>query len=382
MSRDTTRVRRSSLAGVALAVTGLLTAACGPTFEDLPLPGSGVGGDTRTVKFQFDEALNLATGATVKVNGVDFGKVQEISTQDFKAVVTATMQEDAQIREEATARLRYSTPLGELYVDVRNPATGTQIADEGMLAAERATVAPTVEDALSQASLLINGGGLAQLQIVTTEINEAIGGREQTVKELLRRSNEFTRQANAATGDIVTALEALSRLSKTLKANEETINRALREIRPAAAVLRQQTPQFTQLLQEVNRFATSANNIVGSTKQDLLTMINQVTPILDEMLANQPVLGRSLRALTEASNRLDEIFPGDYWNLSAKVELTSALSLLDGLAGANPLGGAGGTGTTSPLPTGPLPLDPGTVLSGGVVTGLTQTITGLFGGTN
>ena len=108
----TTRHRRAGLAAAALTVTGLVAGACGPTFEDLPLPGSGVGGDTRTVKFQFEEALNLATGATVKVNGVDFGKVQEVTTKDFKAQVVATMQEEAQIRQDATARLRYSTPLG------------------------------------------------------------------------------------------------------------------------------------------------------------------------------------------------------------------------------------------------------------------------------
>lgn len=371
MTRAQKRLGRAGLAGVGLAVTGLLASACGPTFTDLPLPGSGVSGDTRTVKFQFDEALNLATGATVKVNGVDYGKVQEVATKDFKAVVTATMQEDAQIREDATARLRYSTPLGELYVDVRNPAEGTEIADEGMLDPQRASVAPTVEDALSQASLLINGGGLAQLQVVTTELNEAIGGREQTVKQLLRRSHEFTRQANAATADFVTALEALATLSKTLEANEQVINRAIREVRPAARVLREQTPEFTQLLQEVNRFANTANHIVGETRQDLLTMINQISPILDEMLANQPVLSRSLNALTSASKHLDDIFPGDYWNLSAKLELTSALSLLDGLAG----GGGAPTLPGSPAPTpGNLLPDPGEILSGGGLGVLNETL--------
>lgn len=371
MTRVQQRLGRAGLAGVGLAVTGLLASACGPTFTDLPLPGSGVSGDTRTVKFQFDEALNLATGATVKVNGVDYGKVQEVATKDFKAVVTATMQEDAQIREDATARLRYSTPLGELYVDVRNPAVGTEIADEGMLDPQRASVAPTVEDALSQASLLINGGGLAQLQVVTTELNEAIGGREQTVKQLLNRSHEFTRQANAATADFVTALEALATLSKTLEANEQVINRAIREVRPAARVLREQTPEFTQLLQEVNRFATTANHVVGETRQDLLTMINQISPILDEMLANQPVLSRSLNALTSASKHLDDIFPGDYWNLSAKLELTSALSLLDG-----PDGGGGAPtlpGSPGPTPGNLLP-DPGEILSGGGLGVLNETL--------
>lgn len=379
MTTATTRRRRAALAGAVLTVTGLATAACGPTFADLPLPGSGVSGDTKEVKFQFEEALNLTTGAAIKVNGVDFGKVQAVETEDFKAVITATMREGADIREEATARLRYTTPLGELYIDVRNPATGTELPDGGTLDPKRADVAPTVEDALSQASLLINGGGLAQLQVVTTELNEALGGREDTIKSVMHRTHEFTQAANGATGDFVTALEALSKLSRTLEANEKTINRAMREFRPAAKVLRQQTPAFTQLLKEVNRFAKTANHIVGASRQDLLTMINQVTPILDEMLANRNVLGRSLRALTSASNTLDRIFPGDYWNITANLELTSILSLL----------GPGSTtptlpGASAPTPTAPGPLPDLDVLNDVLgdegVGSLTETLTSILGG--
>ena len=43
---------------------------------------------------------------------------------------------------------------------------------------EDTDTAPTVEDALSQASLLVNGGGLGDLQTVTEELNNVLGGRE------------------------------------------------------------------------------------------------------------------------------------------------------------------------------------------------------------
>lgn len=379
MTSATTR-RRAALAGAGLAITGMLASGCGPTFANLPLPGAGVGGDTTELKFQFDQALNLAEGATVKVNGVDFGKVQKVETKNFKAIITADMKKAAEVRSDATARLRYSTPLGELYIDVRNPDQGTVLNDGQMLSPKRSTVAPTVEDALSQASLLINGGGLAQLQTVTSELNDAIGGREQTVRQLMERSSQFVTAANGSTADIVNALDALSRVSVTLKANQTTINRALREIRPAAAVLRQNTPGFTRLLHQVNLFAQSANNIVGSTRQDLLTMINQISPILDEMLANRPVLSRSLRALTSASHTLDQIFPGDYWNLSAKLQVDSLLSLLN-LATTAPTPTAPAVRGTKPAGSAPSILpNLGTITSGGGLTGLANTVTSLLGG--
>ncbi len=141
---------------------------------------------------------------------------------------------DAELREGATARLRYTTPLGELFVDITNPAKGTALEDGDTLALADTSTAPTVEDALAQASLLVNGGGLEQLQTVTEELNTAIGGREDTVRTLLGQAETFLTEANATTADIDRALQALSSVSKTLRGREEVINRAVREIRPAA----------------------------------------------------------------------------------------------------------------------------------------------------
>src|SRR5690349_24237597 len=112
---------RNRLLAALAGLTGIvLITGCGPTMADLPLPGNGVGGDTIKVKVRFDEALNLAQGAVVKVNGVSSGKVREVVTKDFKAIATLEIQKSADVRENASARLRYTTPLGELFVDITN----------------------------------------------------------------------------------------------------------------------------------------------------------------------------------------------------------------------------------------------------------------------
>ncbi|MFL6023151.1 MAG: MCE family protein [Marmoricola sp.] len=336
---------------------GLVT-GCGPTMADLPLPGNGVSGDTITVTARFDEALNLAQGAQVKVNGVSEGKVRSVSTQDFKAIVTLEVRRSAQIRTNASARLRYTTPLGELFVDVTNPADGTVVKDGGSLDPKRATTAPTVEDALSSASLLVNGGGLNQLQTVTDQLNAALGGREDTVRQLLVRANTFLDNADATTGDIDRALRALAAVSKIANQNRATIRAALHDIQPAARVLRENTPDFTALLTKLAQFSGTANNVVVKTRVQILRMIKEVSPVLQEFLDNTTLLGPSLRALVGASNTLNNVVPGDY--LSLKLGINFAGLNLPNLLGAGGGGSTGANGNGSggllggglPLPTG------------------------------
>lgn len=358
--------------GAATLATGLaLTATgCGPSFNDLPLPGTTVDGDAISVSATFDEALNLTGGATVKVNGISVGKVQEVTTEDFQAIVRMDVEADAGLRQNATARLRYNTPLGELFVDVTNPQSGPEMPDDGEI--QQTDTAPTVEDALASASMLINGGGLSQLEQVTNELNTALGGREQEVRTLFRQLNTFLRNANGSTGDIDRALRAMNQVSKVLSAREDTINRAVRDFRPAARVLRDNTDEFVTMLKSLERFTGSANALARESKDDLIRILRQIDPILAELHSLNGDFGSGLNSMTAAAQQIDRTIVGDFLNLNGvmvlqrigPVDLSPLTGGGTGGGGGGTGGGGGGTGGGLPLPS--VPLLPGTGDSGGL----------------
>lgn len=364
----TSCLRLRALVAVLLAVgLGSLT-ACSTTLGDLPLPGTGVSGDTIRVDAEFQEALNLAQGATVKVNGIDSGKVQGVFVEDFHARAEMLVRTDAVLRAGATARLRYTTPLGELFVDVTNPSEGPTLADGALITLEDSSTAPTVEDALSQASLLVNGGGLGDLQTVTEELNTVLGGREDTARSLLERSRDFLVEANATTQDIDRALRSLVSVSSTLQQRERIINRAVREIEPAAVVLRRNTPGLSELLRQVERFSGAAEDTVTRTRADLLRVLDQATPVLAEFAGNRATYPLSLDALINLGSAVDGIVPGDYVSISLAVRL-------DGIGAPDLAGILEQLGIELPdlpdLPELPLPGLPELDLSGGLLDGLT-----------
>jgi phospholipid/cholesterol/gamma-HCH transport system substrate-binding protein len=407
-STRTTTARTALVAALALGLGTM--SACGTTMRDLPIPGTGVSGDTIEVKAQFAEALNLAEGAPVKVNGVDMGKVKSITVDDFTAEATLTLKSDAELRDGASARLRYTTPLGELFVDVTNPADGEVLGDDATLELKDTETAPTVEDALAQASLLINGGGLEQLQTVTEELNTALTGNEGDYRTLLDRASVFLTQANSTTQSIDLVLNSLNSLSRTLVDREETINRAVKEITPAARVLREKTPQFTELLAEVEKFSGAANETVNATRDQLLTLLTELEPVLAEFAGNKGVYEESLRQIIKGAVAADEVISTDYLNISLELHLDGLDagglvqgtlggilkllgidpdapglgSILDKLGLGNLLGGLGRpttsdrAGTTARSPVRPgAPTGTG---GGSDPLGLTGLLNGLFGG--
>lgn len=309
---------------VAVTMLALLT-GCGPTFNSLPLPGESVRGDTVTFTADFDEALNLADGAVIKVNGVNAGRVQDVAVHDFRARITLEVQESAGLRQGATARLRYTTPLGELFVDVANPASGEALADGDHLDTADTSTAPTVEDALSASSLLVNGGGLNHLKVITDEANILLRGREGTFRSLLDRSEYFVSEFNAGKGDIDAALTAMDGVARVLHERRDVINRALREVRPAAAVVQANLDEITTLLTRLEAFGATANAVVIETRDQVLSLIRQVGPVLVELANTRAVLPETLNAIIRVAGGLDKVFSNDWFQLGSHAYLISFL---------------------------------------------------------
>ena len=342
---STLRARLAALLTLVLAGT---LSACGPDYGDLPLPGSKVGGDTYRISAVFDEALNLAQGAQVKVNGVSVGRVQTVTAQDFKAKVVMDLKASTELRRGSQARLRYDTPLGELFIQITPARSGQPLEDGDVLDPADTSTAPTVENTLASVSLLINGGGLDQLRTITDELNTALGGREPLVRDTLRRINTFLAEANRSTGDIDRVLRSLSSTSQVLNARKDTINRALTEVIPISEVLRANTDDVINLLRAVDDLSTTARQVVGATKQQLLAILRDLGPIMDAVLSTRPQLVPGLRNMIAAADFLDRTVEGDFLPLDATI-------VVDG----EPGGPGGGDPSETPgpggLPTLPLP---------------------------
>ncbi|WP_232680179.1 MCE family protein [Nocardioides sp. R-C-SC26] len=306
------RYRRVAGAGVGVSVLAIALSACSTTLGDLPLPGTTVRGDTVSVEAEFVDALNLAQGATVKVNGVASGKVRSVRAEDFHAVAELVVESDAGLRDGVTARLRYDTPLGELFVDMTNPDAGAPLADGDVIELDDTSTAPTVEDSLSQASLLVNGGGLDQLQTISEELNTALGGREDVARSLLERLDRVLTEANESSADIDRALRSLASVSGTLRERQDVIDRAVREITPAARVLRENTPELTELLGELETFSATAGDFVAAIRDDTIRVLDQAVPVLDEFSKQRRSYPESLEKLAALGPIAESFVPNDY----------------------------------------------------------------------
>jgi phospholipid/cholesterol/gamma-HCH transport system substrate-binding protein len=320
---------RSLLRTVLVVAVAASLAGCGVGYKQLPLPGSKVGGDVYQVQATFDQALNLAQGAQVRINGVSVGRVASVEAKNYQALVTMDIQEGSSIPEDSKARLRYDTPLGELIIQVTPGGSARDLADGGQFQLEKATTAPTVEDTLSAASTLINGGRLGELQIIAQELNTTLGGREDKIRHTNEQVSEFLRDANASTGDLTRSLEALRDVSEVLDEERSTIRKALDDLGPATETLSENTEEVVNLLERAEQLASTGHRLALKVHDPLLQILVQLGPIADAVLATQPELRPGLINLDKVATQIRRTVPSDTLPLLALVHVDE--TQIDGL---------------------------------------------------
>jgi phospholipid/cholesterol/gamma-HCH transport system substrate-binding protein len=294
--------RRRKAAALA---TGLVLLLSGCGFRgaySLTLPGGAdVGSHPYTVQIQFKDVLDLVPQSGVRVADVPVGRVTKISLgSKWTALVTVEVNGDVHLPANAIASIQQSSLLGEKYVQLAKPtdeqAEG-RLGDGALIPLSRTNRSVEVEELLGALSLVLNGGGLAQLQTINHELGLAMQGRESDLRDTLTQLDTFIGGLDSQKDEINRALDSVNTLSATLAGRTATIDKALDTIGPGLQVLNQQHDLLVSMLQSLARLGDVGTRIINQSGADTVADLQLLQPILSQLAAAGPDLANSLDLL-------------------------------------------------------------------------------------
>lgn len=332
MSRISLRRTASGLLAIIVAV-GM--SGCGwKGLNSLPMPGTQGGGPgSFEVKAQLPDVSYLQQNSRVRVGDVNVGTVTKIERQGWHALVTMRLNGDVELPANATATVGQTSLLGSLHIELTSPTTAPpqgKLRNGSLIPLSSGGAYPSTEQTLAALSLLLNGGGIGQLQDITTAFATAFAGREDDLKSLITQIDQFVRHLNEQTGDIIAATDSLNNLAGQFAQQKPVLDKALETIPDALAVLNDQRDNLADALDQFGKFAALTADSVNQTKDNLVKELKDVGPVLDSLANAGPALTRSLSFLATfpwPKETLKNWVRGDYANLTAIIDLT--LSRID-----------------------------------------------------
>lgn len=328
MTRSNTH-RRVVIGSIAFGLTIALTGCEWTGLNSVPMPGTQGGEDgAYSVKIEMPNVTTLSENSPVRVNDVTVGTVEDIAVQNWHAVVTVSLNEDVELPANATAKIGQTSLLGSQHLELAPPVG---IAPEGTLAGgdvipmARAGAYPTTEQTLSSLSVVLNGGGLAQINDITRELNAGLVGREDSIRDLLPQLDQLVGSLDRQRGEIITAMEGLDRLSANVNQQTATLTAALDGIPPALKVLVGQRQNLTDALVALGNLSTTATRVIDESGDDLKANLHALAPLLNKLANTGNSLTEVLSLLLSypfALKNLDQVFRGDYANLMMTIDMT------------------------------------------------------------
>lgn len=324
----------SRLVAATLVVLFCLTGCQWRGLNSLSLPGTtGSGDGSYTIQAQLPDVVTIEQNTRVRVADVNVGNVTKIEVQDWHALVTMRINGDVHLPANATAKVGQTSLLGSMHIELAPPtdeAPEGQLTDGSIIPLSRAATYPTTEQTLASVSVLLNGGGLGQLQEINQAFAKALSGREDVMKSLLNQLDTFISQLNGQTDDIITATEKLNLLAGQVAAKDQAVDKALTTIPQALAVLADSRTKLANAIDALGKFSAVAADTVHQTKQALVDNLRNMAPVLRELANAGPALTRGLDFLSTypwVKSTIPNWFRGDFANITLIVDLT--LSRID-----------------------------------------------------
>ncbi|MDG3016857.1 MCE family protein [Speluncibacter jeojiensis] len=361
--------RATAAVATVLAVAAATAGCQWDGVNSLPLPGtSGHGAGSFQVTVEMPDVSSITQNSPVMVDDVTVGSVSKIQTEGWHAKLTVTLGPGVDLPADAVATIGQTSLLGSQHLELAPPTDAPargRLSAGSVIPLARAGAYPTTEQTLSALAVVLDGGGLGQVQTITTELNNAFGGNDRQIRDLLTQIDQLAGTLDRQRTAVVATIDNLHRFAGEVAGENDTLTRALDTMPTALQTLDDERSDFTRAMRALTGFSDTGTQLVHATRSDLEKNLTSLRTTLTQVAATGDSLINNLGTITTfpfPQVTIDNAMRGDYTNLWAVLDLTVP-RLRAGLAYGTPLGTPAPGATPAAAPAGPTaptgtPVDP------------------------
>ena len=249
----------------------MLTSCGWRGIANVPLPGGpGTGSDTMTIYVQMPDTLALNVNSRVRVADVYVGRVRSIELKNWIATLTLDLEPSVKLPQNALAKIGQTTLLGSQHVQLDLPPdpSSQQLKNGDTIPLKNSSAFPTTERVLASIATVVRGGGIPNLEVIQTEVNNLLTGRADQIREFLNRLDTFTDELNQQRNDITRAIDSTNRLLTIVANRNTTLDRVLTEFPPLIKHFADTRDLFADAVESLGRISQAADAALGPTSDE------------------------------------------------------------------------------------------------------------------
>lgn len=263
---------------------------------------------TIAVTVEADRAgLTLASGAPIKLRGVEIGRVAEVRTEDDTVLIALEIDADKvdRVPADVTAQIVPPTAFGAKYVQLTAPtaSTGEQIRAGDVIPADKVTV--EVDEAFENLTKVLDVARPADVNSALTAVAGAVDQRGKLIGDLITQTDDYLRSFNPSLRTLSADLRAADDVADVYELARPDLVSALSQTGTISGTLVRQQASLRALERSLTGFSDQTDVLLRSSERGLVTSLRLLRPVTEVLERYSPELPCTVLGLA-AFNRLAE----------------------------------------------------------------------------
>jgi phospholipid/cholesterol/gamma-HCH transport system substrate-binding protein len=324
-----TVVRLLSFTVFAFVVTALVAT----TLLDLHV------GSTDSYRALFTNGSGLQPGDTVRIAGVEVGRVNGVGLDGNDAVVSFSVNADQHLTTTTEAQIHFENLLGQRFLDIVAGANGGAPLHAGAtIPVDRTMPALDLTSVFNGFQPLFSALSPGQVNQLTGSIIQVFQGQAGTFNDLVDQVARLTSNLAGRQVVIDEVVDNLSGLVRSVGAHDEHLGQLIDSFTGLVHGLASERPAIASTISGVAQLNSGVSHVLAESQPDLDQSISGLASVSTTLERNQSALDATLRDFPAFVSTLTKVVSsGNYisvyvCNLSVQTQGTLDISLVPGVA--------------------------------------------------
>lgn len=249
--------------------------------------------DRYTVNARFTDAAGISPGDTVRVAGVDAGRVQDVRQTDGAVEVVLAVDHGVELSGDTAAAVQVETVLGTKFVRLSTGDDWDHPLEDGDTITDTTTPVELL-DLQNTGTRLFDESDGAALNDLMDSVSEITDGKRVQVQQIIDGLGDLTRVVSDRETEARRLLDSAETLTGTLADRDQELGSAIDSLNAVVGDLAERRTALVELLRSTSGAAHELADLVGDNRADLDVVLDEVNVTLDTIGRHQVDLAQSV----------------------------------------------------------------------------------------